>query len=194
MRRCLVGTTAILAAGSAAFGTDLVIDVENDLRLDVEYFVGSGDNVSYLIVDFGFTGGDSYAFGYLWNDGDDARGFTMLEAVASEMNGLMLDFIGMDGVGFGVLIDNFEYPPFAEVGDPANFWAYYNAEAADVGGGTIDWAFASAGASARSLQDGSIDGWYNGFDGTLPEVPAIPAPATTLAFAALLLGGRRRRE
>jgi len=190
-----LASLALLAAVALAApaGAGLVTGPAGDTSIDVDYTVGTGMFTSYLVVDFGFTGGDTHGFAYRWNPGDDARGYTMLLAVSEAMDGLEWEFDGEDGVGFGVLTVNFEYPAEGEIGDPDNFWAYWLGDAAEPDFG---FEFASVGPSDRELFDGSVDGWYNAFDGTVPSVPLVPAPAS---LAALVLGGlgaltgRRRR-
>lgn len=191
---------AVLAPAAAA-NASIVIDSgdplnpDDDLLLDLTASVGTGLFSSYLVVDFAATGGDTYAFEWRWNPGDDARGFTMISAIV-EGTDLAADIGGEDGVGFGIWINNFVLPTEDEIGDPANFWAYWNADAEDIDPG-VDWSFAEVGASGRILDNGSIDGWYNGFDGSMPSVPVIPAPSALAALAGFgLLGGsasRRRR-
>jgi len=196
LHNAVVAVVAIALGSSAhAIPTDVMVNGE---YLDVDYFVGTGTNTSYLVVDFDVSGGDTYAFGYRWNDGDDARGFTMIEAVTSFIDGLAWTFGGVDGVGLGAFVDTFSYPTFDEVSQPGNFWAYWTGETnvddepIDFDPG-FDWEFASNGISGRVLQDGSIDGWYNDFNGVPPGIPTIPAPpALGLLLPVFFRRGQRR--
>ena len=94
----------------------------------------------------------------------------------------------------GGFVENFSFND--DAGEPDDFWAYHLAEPADIDPG-VDWTFASVGPGDRMLQDGSLDGWYNGFDGSTPTVPTItvPAPASAglLALVAIVAPRRRRR-
>ncbi len=200
-RRLRPGLAALVAAGLAAPASAGIVidsgdpfDPDDDLILDVQQTVGAGINASYLIVDFGATGGDTYAWEWRWNPGDDARGATMVQAIA-EATELAAQLGGEDGSGFGLFVENFSIPAEDEAGDPGLFWSYWLAEAEDVDPG-IAWTEAGVGMSFRDLADGSIDGWYNGFDGDQPAVPTVLVPGPGgLAVLALagLAGGRRRR-
>jgi MYXO-CTERM domain-containing protein len=191
---------AALAVAASAHA-DLVIDSgdpfnpDDDLVLDIQGVVGEGIFSSYMVVDFGATGGDSYAWEWRWNPGDDARGATMLLAIleSTDLDGILG---GEDGQGFGIFVENFTLPGAGEAGDPSAFWSYWTAEAEDVDPG-IAWSEPQVGASFRELSNGSIDGWYNGFDGTQPAVPVtlVPGPAALgLMIVAGLGAGRRRRD
>ena len=120
----VAGAGAMIFAAQSACA-DTLLDPRTGLELDISYEVGSGFFTSYLIVDFEATGGDTYAFAYHWSSGDDARGYTMLEAVTAADPGLDWAFGGEDGVGFGVWVENFWYEEHAESGDDSLFWSYW---------------------------------------------------------------------
>lgn len=193
----LVAAALLAAPASAALVIDSgdPFDPDDDLILDVVQTVGAGINASYLIVDFGATGGDAWAWEWRWNPGDDARGATMLQAIA-EATELAAQLGGEDGAGFGLFVENLSIPAEGEAGDPDLFWSYWVAEAEDVDPG-IAWTQSGVGISFRDLSDGSIDGYYNGFDGDQPAVPTvlIPGPGgLALLGVAGLAGARGRRR
>lgn len=195
------GSLLLAAAMAAPAGASIVIDSGDpfdpgdDLLLDVRDVVGDGMFRSFLVVDFGATGGDSYAYEWRWDPGQDARGATMLLAIL-EHTDLAGQLGGEDGQGFGIFVENFTLPGEGEAGDPGAFWSYWLAEEEDVDPG-VAWTSATEGASFRELSNGSIDGWYNGFDGSVPAVPVVPVPAPgvlgLMVMAGMTRGGRRRR-
>jgi hypothetical protein len=113
----------------------------------------------------------------------------MIQAVAAAGD---LDFAATTFPGFGTYIDNFSYR--TDVGNVYYWWQYFVGTPED---GTVTWTAASEGMSTRILTNGSIDGWYNGFDSHVPRLPVpIPEPASVfllIGAAALLGGGRTRR-
>ena len=65
MIRCTFAAAALTVVSIA--NADLVIDSTLGTTLDVSHSVGSGDLTSYMVIDFGATGGDSVAFSYSWS-------------------------------------------------------------------------------------------------------------------------------
>jgi hypothetical protein len=152
-------------------------------EFNIEYWAGSGSNQAVLVIDFAATGGNSYSFGYRF-DGT-TTGYNMIQAVAAAGD---LDFAATTFPGFGTYIDNFAYR--SEVGNVDYWWQYFIGTPS---AGSVAWTSASEGVSTRILADGSIDGWYNGFDGHVPRVPE-PASALLLALAPALLRRRAARK
>ncbi|MEM7228645.1 MAG: hypothetical protein AAF432_07500 [Planctomycetota bacterium] len=188
---------AVTGAVATSAQADLVVDSGLGLALDVEFTVGSGEQTSYMVVDFAATGGDSYAFAYQYSQFAGARSYDMLLAVTDAMQGLSWDFGGEDGVGFGVFTNNFTY--LGDTGDELNFWSFSLGVVDDPG---IVWEGAGVGVSGRFLSEGSLDGWYNGFNPDFSTIPptapltAIPAPGALLVMlgGGALAGTRRRRH
>jgi len=158
----------------------------NGEYLRVEYIIGSGSFVSYHVIDFAHTSGDTYAFGYRY----DSLTVTAHDALLSldAAGELQYDFNAGWGEPF---TDNFSY--LEDTGLQANFWSYsigiYNALAEEVA-----WSMAPTGAGGQLLQDGSWHGWYNGFtpeygsiDPSIPHGQAVPEPATVLVAGLGLL-------
>ena len=148
-----------------------------------------------MIVDFGHTGGSSYAFAYNWDvpaaPSDPLTSHDMLVAVAAAT----LFDADITSSEFGAFVSNFTMG--SDVGDPGNFWSFSLGEVIDPG---VAWTSAPFGIDDRELADGSLDGWYNGFTDTFdaipPSVPTtqVPAPATLALTGVLALAGRRRRQ
>ncbi len=150
---------------------------------NTEYWAGSGAKQAVMVVDFEATGGGSYSFGFRWDD--TATGYDMVQAVAAAGD---LDFAATTFPGFGTYIDNFSYG--SEVGNVDLWWQYFTGTPSD---GSVTWTSSSIGMCDRVLSDGSIDGWYNGFDpGVEPRFPE-PATALMLAIAPALLRRRAGR-
>jgi hypothetical protein len=200
--RSAAGAMVLALGGVTPAMADLVIDSgdpmdpSDDLVLEIRGVAGQGMHRSYLIVDFGATGGGAYAWEWRWNPGDDARGATMLLAIRDQTE-LEAQLGGEDGQGFGIFVENFALPAAGELGDPGAFWSYWTAEVDDVDPG-IAWNESQVGASFRTLANGSIDGWYNGFDGTTPAVPVVQVPGPAAAWLLAIAGAcgsrcRRRR-
>ncbi|HSW46201.1 MAG TPA: hypothetical protein VLM89_11595 [Phycisphaerae bacterium] len=174
-----VATVLVLLAG----GRSSLAATIGGARFPITYWAGTGSNHAALVIDFGATGGGSYSFGYRFDGA--ATGYDMIQAVAAAGD---LDYQASSFPGFGTFIDNFSRG--GEAGNADFYWQYFNGTAS---GGIVTWVSAWEGMSTRILADGSIDGWYNGFDG---HVPRIPEPATGLlvAAAALLVPAARRRS
>lgn len=152
-------------------------------EFNIEYWAGSGSKQAVMVIDFAATGGNSYSFGYRWED-ETPTGYDMIQAVAADGD---LDFAATTFPGFGTYIDNFSYR--SEVGNVDYWWQYFIGTPS---AGSVAWTSASEGVSTRILEDGSVDGWYNGFDGHVPRVPE-PATALMLAIAPALLRRRAPR-
>ena len=77
-----VGCIAILiASGFQSIRAEIVHDViVPEGYLEIEYRAGTGDNVSYHVVDFESTGGESFAFAYHF-DGPTASAHDALLAI-----------------------------------------------------------------------------------------------------------------
>mgnify|MGYP001159521945 CR=1 FL=1 len=186
MHRHVIATCALLCAASAH--ADLVIDQAQGLVLDVTAAIGEGTSTAYAVIDFGATGGSSWALAYSWNG--DATGHDMLSAFQTHLS---LDYDWTDW-GSGYFVDNFSFA--GDVGDPANYWAH--SLATPDGSGTVDWADAWSGVETTALSDGLLSGWYNGFNedfsAITPTLPLTTIPAPSAAVLLLLgLKGRRRR-
>ena len=180
-----------LACSTAALG-DLIIDEENGIALDVMAWTGEGDYTSFLVVDFEATGGGSYAFGYLWDEGGTV--LDMMDALSSSTE---LVAITTSYGEWGTFLDNFTYGE--ESGNPSNYWSH--SLASPDGSGTVEWTSAGGGVEVELLTDGGISGWYNGFTDDYQTIPpslpqtSVPAPAALpLCLVALATRSRSRKR
>ena len=163
--------------------TEIPIDGE---YLLLEYITGSGSSISYHVIDFAHTSGDTFAFGYRY----DGATMTAHDAL------LALDAAGDLEYNFSIgwgepFTDNFSY--LLEAGSQANYWSYslgtHDALAEDV-----SWSMSPSGAGGQLLQDGSWHGWYNGFtpeygsiNPSIPHGQAVPEPASVVVAGLGLL-------
>ena len=180
-----VGCMVVLVTLSfQSLHAEIVPDVIlQDGYLEIEYSAGIGQNVSYHVVDFASTGGESFAFAYRF-DGPTESAHAALLAIDAA-GPLSYAFTSYDfGGGLVPFADNFIY--LSDTGDPNIFWSYSLGSYAGWGI-DVTWAGALTSAGEQLLTDGSWHGWYNGFNGwdaVSPRVPAvggsgvIPEPAS----------------
>ncbi len=164
--------------------------------------VADPSNATYravTVVDFGE--GNSFAFGYGWNDTETTSSEAMLTALQAADNGLTVESSTHNT--FGMSVYGFAYQGYVILGSPlfdipeypANWWSGAPARTEDIweevppGSGnwvitdTIEhsetagdgenWAYASTGVRDRVLADGYWDGWTQG-DGSYGSFPAEP--------------------
>lgn len=179
-----------LFALTATASADLVIDSALGTSLDVSHAVGSGDLTSYMVIDFGATGGESVAFSYSWSGPTTPTSNDMIEAIVDEG---FLSWEYTEFAGFGRAIDNFTYGDMT--GDQSLFWGLSLGEVVDPG---VSWEGSPVGISTNLLGNNSIDGWYNGFNEDFstipPALPLVPAPGVLTALVLVGGSGRRRRH
>jgi len=169
---------------------ELVIDEAQGLVLDVDYWAGEGEQESFLVVDFGATGGDTWGFGYRW-DGDAS----MLDLMNALMTAGDLEIAMTTHGNWGTFVDNFSYGD--DAGEPSQYWAWSTGTVD--GSGTVDWTDSAVSIDSAPLVDGSLDGWYNGFNDDFtaipPLLPLIPIPSPgslVLLGITLACPGRKR--
>mgnify|MGYP001417414353 CR=1 FL=1 len=186
-RRSFAAFTLALASVAHA---DLVIDSASGTSLDVSHSVGSGDLTSYMVIDFGATGGDSVAFSYSWSGPTTPTSNDMIEAIVAA------GFLSWEytDYSFGRAVDNFSYGDMT--GNTNFFWGLSLGDVVDPG---VEWISSPVGVSDNFLSNNSLEGWYNGFNEDFsvinPSLPLIqvPAPAGLSVIGLVLIGSRRRR-
>ena len=202
----LLALSAALLAGStaSAFSFD-----------DIQLWAGSGSNRAALVIDWNDgKSPDSIAWGYRW-DGT-ATGKDMFDAVLSldsrlyasmeywpGYNGYTVYGIGYDinanGSGFvsGVRMDAdgnedgyaLDSADHYKEGWFTGYWSYYVAETN--GSLPADWGYSGWGISARTLENGSWNGWSfvsDMSDWTSAGPPSTPTAATSVPEPGSLTG------
>ena len=173
--------------------------------LDVEYSVGTGSNVSYVVVDFGGSPasnpgpGDTYAYGYRWDN--SATVADALLALTTVPGGLEVDVTDFGG-DLGLNVDRLAYlgdddTPVFNVDN--RFWNFYQGSLSVA---DVTWDFSEfTGISGTSLTDGSFSGFraqtFELADPAVPITAAVPEPNSALCWlvvaGALSIKRRRRR-
>jgi len=78
----------LIASGFQSLRAEIVHDVIlSEGYLEIEYSAGAGQNVSYHVVDFASTGGESFAFAYHF-DGPTESAHAALLAIDGEQGGV----------------------------------------------------------------------------------------------------------
>ena len=185
LRTACIG--AVLAVSSIATA-DLVIDDAAGTILDITAAVGAGASTAYLVIDFGYTGGDSHAFAF--NFDGDASVHDAFSALAEGGFTYLFDDFGE----WGLFVNNLGWSD--DLGDPSNYWAH--SLATPDGSGSVNWIDAATGVDTTMLADGLLSGWYNGFNDdytaitpTLP-VTTVPGPSVLVIMGLGLIPCRRR--
>ena len=218
MKTAACTVALVMASGSLAMGA--VIATSDDL----DFVVGSGSNLSVLVIDFNDGAAqESFAWGYRW-DGS-ATGQDLLEAIEGADSNL-----SFNSTSFVTEVNYFDgttsHSGVSDFGAGALSFGYYLAGgSADTfdnedfsftgtipisgGGVTLPSSFliSPSGTAGRALENGSWDalsfGAFNPetFDHLVPPGPeapqaaAIPEPSVTGLLASLLLiCGLRRKR
>lgn len=133
---------------------------------DVKYYVGSGTETAYFIIDFKDGTDDcSYAWGYRYNVTDNPSAADMLEDIAAEEPNLTIDITG------GYLKDII-FNSHSGIDSNPDWWSIW------CGGGTSSSSLLMGGGIVSSqLQNGLWYGVSYGFMNPTSEHPATPIPA-----------------
>lgn len=165
---------------------------------------GQGVNSSFVVIDFGFFGGEAYLFEYRY-DGS-ATSEDMLLALDAQTDLTVRRQFFDFGSGPSIYIDGFEFKTNQQVpsfeGSAGESWGFWTVD--DPINHPASYSSPPVGPTDRQLTDGSIDGWslnvsnFNslGLPATSTPPAAVPEPATAIAIlapAGLTLVRRRRR-
>jgi hypothetical protein len=166
---------------------------------DVRLWAGSGVKRAALVVDWNDAKpNESLLWGFRWDGtatGEDlfraidaADPHLFLDVKTDPTFGDFLDAIGYDadGDGFSATDPDDHYHAGFELG---SFWSYFTFESTPFGPG--GWAESNVGFAARTLADGSWDGWsWDAFPADAPGEPvaAVAAPVPEPASMLLLAG------
>lgn len=131
---------------------------------------GSGSNTSYLVVDFGATSGNTYAFEYLWDTATD--GYGLITALSEGLADLDITATNYGTTSPNYFIDNVGFQ--AELGDASQYWAQWEGFF-DVTLNDVAWA-GGTGVSNVSLADGLYVGISNPFSLDPADQPVLPVP------------------
>ena len=197
-----------VGAGALASGTTIATSD------DLDFIIGSGDNLSVLVIDFNNASGSSFAWGYRW-DGE-ATGADLLAAVAAADSNLLIDSnTFLNDVSY---FDGSAQSSAQGSSDTGNFWSYFiaggSAETFDasfnpagqvaVSGAGItlpdSYTQSTSGTAGRLLENGSWDAFSFGPFPTPPSsgapfAAAVPEPSVTgLVAVFFVFGGLRRKR
>jgi len=133
---------------------------------DVKYYVGTGTETAYFIIDFkDGTDDRSYAWGYRYNAADNPSAADMLEDIDAEEPNLSVDIVS------GYLKDII-FNSHSGIDSNPDWWSIW------CQGGTSSSSLLMGGGIASSqLQDGLWYGVSYGFSNPTSQAPATPIPA-----------------
>jgi hypothetical protein len=168
----------------------------------VSFTVGSGPDVSYLLIDESTLSSAPLLFEYRYTYDilNPISGYELLHEVArfSSLDFTTIFYGGglgnaLDSVSYGgITVSSFTAPDLST----GTYWSYYVA-----GGSEVDeplaaglWKYAEVGMDSRFITPGSWDGWtlagWNPSFGEAPSISPVPEPAplplAVLSLAALL--------
>ena len=153
---------------------------------------GTGDSVSYLLVDFGGAEppGGSYLFSYHYDGAPTAAAMLQELSGATELMADMVDHgFGRFVTGLAVGADH-DVPVFA---DDSRYWEYWLGDYDPNDGGRVTWNSAEFGISDRQLTPGSLDGWYASTGGIVPSF-TLPEPAASASWVFMVVAAMARRR
>ena len=150
--------------------------------LNTEYTVGTGSNLSLVVIDFNNTDGGAYAFGYRWNDSTDfASAITAIANQGPVGSSLDADLCLVVPI-YGTFVNNFTYKS-----DSGNSDDYWRLELGTYASSGITWSEADYGISSlktanftttptvsadMNSETVGIIGFYNSFeDESDPRTP-----------------------
>jgi hypothetical protein len=181
-------------AAPSSYSSGCVLDGTTGTSLAIEGSVGSGASTAYLLVDFGASGGQAYAWAYHF---DGAKSDYDMVAAVNTAGQVNFD-APYDSYYASYYVNSITYPAHGETGS-SGATMYWTQSTGTLAGGTVQWDYGN-GLGTFALTDGSFEGWYQNDWTLLPppnyaEVPVIaPEPASLglLALGALALLRRRQ--
>ena len=206
-RRTALSIAFCLLAAANARGVPLdeVPIGTSHLNVESAEFLGGGEEVTYLVIDFRAAGGSSFAFGYR-HDGM-ATALDMLETFATA--GVLE--IAYEDFSFGPAVRGIGYPGekqedvFPGAFDGPRSWVLWDGVYEDQ---RVAWSDAQVGINGVEfgnteptvfLPDGGFYGlsswWADDYPGPPPQVPlraAIPEPASLVLIVVCLVGAGAR--
>jgi hypothetical protein len=176
----------------------------------VSFTVGSGPDVSYLLIDESTLSSAPLLFEYRYTYDilNPISGYELLDEVTrfSSLDFTTIFYGGglgnsLDSVSYeGITVSSFAAPDFST----GTYWSYYLA-----GGSEVDepvpadlWKFSAVGMDSRFITPGSWDGWtFSGWNPAFGEAPSIspvpepaPLPLAVLSLAALFFFFRWKQK
>ena len=130
---------------------------------DVKFFVGTGNQTAYLVVDFkDGTEDRSYAWGYRFNAADEPAVLDILTAVQSAEPAFTIDQTG----GF---LNDINYNTHSGEGANPDYWSTWQ--------GDSSTTFAMNGGIGEEVENGMWYGCSYGFSNPTAEAPVTPIAA-----------------
>lgn len=134
---------------------------------DVKYYVGTGTETAYLVVDFkDGTDDRSYAWGYRYNAIDNPKMEDIITAIAANEPNFTYDFGVFSGANF---LNDLVYNSHSGIAGTPDYWSTW--EGSDFN------SFAQNSGIGSLLQDGWWYGCSYGFSNPVAEAPIEPIPA-----------------
>lgn len=128
---------------------------------DVKYFVGTGDQTAYVVVDFkDGTDDRSYAWGVRYNSGENLAIFNLLQKIQADEPAFTFQ-----GTGF---LQEITFNSHTSVGR-GDYWSTWTGNSAET--------FAMNGGMSGTVNNGKWYGMSYGFSNPTNQAPVTPIPA-----------------
>lgn len=170
-----------LIAGAAAtllFALTWSVSNAQVIPVDLETTVGSGENLSYFVLDFkSGPSPESYAFGYRYTG--TKTGTDLINALVSALGpNFQAEFVSFPGLGSFATGFGYDGKFINASTSPApDYWSYWGSPDG------LSWAYPGEGSDLRQLSNGSWDGWSYDADFNDDFDPGGTASPTTPLLA-----------